>query len=279
MSRLARFVTRRNVLRRPVDRIEGAVLVGLFAAFGLAVVIAAMVGTHTYQVQHAATVGLRPASALLLQNGPSADSMGRVGQAEARWFVPGGGEQSGVLTTATAPDIAGAVAGARISVWLDRSGQPTYPPGDQAVMIIYSLVAGAMVAGLAGMALLFVYALCRVALDRRRLAAWESAWDRTGPRWTTRHLPARIRPSANEGIRGKCSSVEMLLRTPAAAPRKVLTADRAEKGAADVSAGIRRRAPDRGGRRRFGVVPERSALGHQAGRAHRRGRRCGRRMA
>jgi hypothetical protein len=91
-----------------------------------------------------------------------------------------------MLTTATAPDIAGAAAGARVSIWLDRSGQPAGPPADQTVMILYSLVAGAMVAALAGMALLVVYALCRVALDRRRLAAWESAWNRTGPRWTTR---------------------------------------------------------------------------------------------
>jgi hypothetical protein len=50
-------------------------------------------------------------------------------------------------------------------------------------MVLYALVAGAMVAGLAGLALLLVYALCRLVLDRRRLAAWESAWDRTGPRW------------------------------------------------------------------------------------------------
>jgi len=186
MSRLARFLTGRNALRRPVDRIEGAVLVALFAAFGVAVVIACIIGTHTYQVQHAAAAGLRPASALLLQDGPSADSLGRVGQAEARWVLPGGGEQSGVLTTATAPDIAGAVAGARVSVWLNRFSQPASPPADQTVMIIYSLVAGVMVTVLAGVALLGVYALCRVALDRRRLAAWESAWDRTGPRWTTR---------------------------------------------------------------------------------------------
>jgi hypothetical protein len=53
-------------------------------------------------------------------------------------------------------------------------------------MIIYALAVGAVAAGLAGLALLSVYALCRLALDRRRLAAWESAWDRTGPRWTTR---------------------------------------------------------------------------------------------
>ena len=186
MFRLSRLLTGRNALIRPVDRIEGAVLVALSAAFGVAVVIACIFGTHTYLVQRAATAGVRPAPAVLLQDGPSADGLGRVGQAEARWFLPGGGEQSGVLTTATAPDIAGAVAGARISVWLNRSGQPASPPADQTVIIIYALVAAAMVAALAGMALLVAYALCRVALDRRRLAAWESAWNRTGPRWTTR---------------------------------------------------------------------------------------------
>jgi hypothetical protein len=186
MFRLARLLTGRNALIRPVDRIEGAVLVVLSAAFGVAVVIACIFGTHTYLVQQAATVGVRPAAAVLLQDGPSADSLGRVGQAEARWPVPGGGERSGELTTMTAPDIAGASAGARITVWLNRSGQPTGPPADQAVMIIYSLVAGAMVAALAGMVLLLAYALCRAVLNRRRLAAWESAWNRTGPRWTTR---------------------------------------------------------------------------------------------
>lgn len=186
VSRLARLLTGRNALRRPVDRIEGVVVVALSAAFLAAVAFACVVGTHTYQSQRAATADLSPAAAVLLQDGPAVGGLGHIGQAEAQWFDPGGGRQSGVLTTAMAPDIAGAAAGARISVWLNRSGQPAAPPADQAVMIIYALAAGAVVAGLAGLALLLVYALCRLALDRRRLAAWESAWDRTGPRWTTR---------------------------------------------------------------------------------------------
>ena len=186
VSRLARLLTGRNALRRPVDRIEGGVLVALSAAFLAAVAFACVVGTHTYQSHRAAAAGLRPAAAVLLQDGPAAGGLGHVGQAEAQWFDPGGGQQSGVLTTVTAPDIAGAAAGARIPVWLNRSGQPAAPPADQAAMTLYALAAGAAVAGLAGLALLSVYALCRLALDRRRLAAWESAWDRTGPRWTTR---------------------------------------------------------------------------------------------
>ena len=53
-------------------------------------------------------------------------------------------------------------------------------------MIFNALAVGAAAAGGAGVALLICYALCRLALDRRRLAAWESAWSLTGPRWTTR---------------------------------------------------------------------------------------------
>ena len=91
-----------------------------------------------------------------------------------------------MLTTATAPSITGAAAGARIPVWLDRSGQPVAPPGGHVAMIVNALAPGIAVAGGAALTLLVCYGLCRLVLDRRRLAAWESAWSLTGPRWTTR---------------------------------------------------------------------------------------------
>jgi hypothetical protein len=187
MSRLMRWLAGRNTLRRPVDRIEGAVLVALTAAFLAAVAVASVLGVHTYQSQRAASAGLRPAVAVLSQAGPLYfDSLAQLGRAEARWRDPGGSEQSGVLTTATAPGIVGAAAGARMPVWLDRSGQPVAPPGGQFAMIVNALAPSTAVAGGAGMTLLVCYGLCRLVLDRRRLAAWESAWSRTGPRWTTR---------------------------------------------------------------------------------------------
>jgi hypothetical protein len=186
MSRLVRWLAGRNALRRPVDRIEGAVRVALSAAFLVAVTVASILGAHTYESQRAASVGLRPAVAVLIQAGPLYGSPAYPGQAEARWRDPGGGEQSGVLTTVMAPGIAGATAGARIPVWLGRSGQPVAPPGGQIAMIVNALALAAAVVGGAGMMLLISYALCRLALDRRRLAAWESAWSLTGPRWTTR---------------------------------------------------------------------------------------------
>ena len=186
MSRLVRWLAGRNALRRPVDRIEAAVLIAVSAAFLVAVAVASILGAHTYQSQRVASVGLRPAVAVLIQAGPFYGGGAQLGQAEARWRDPAGGEQSGVLTTVTTPGILGAAAGARIQVWLNRSGQPVASPGGPVAMIVNALAVGAAVVGGAGIALLICYALCRLVLDRRRLAAWESAWSLTGPRWTTR---------------------------------------------------------------------------------------------
>ena len=186
MSRLVRWLTWRNALRRPVDRIEGAVLVALSTALLVAVAMAAVLGTHAYQSQRAASAGLHPAVAVLIQAGPFYGNVTHIGQAEARWRDRWGGKRSGVLTTVSAPGILGAAAGARIPVLLDRSGQPVAPPRSRVAMVLNALVKGAAAAGGAGVALLICYVLCRLALDRRRLAAWESAWSLTGPRWTTR---------------------------------------------------------------------------------------------
>ncbi len=185
-TRLVRWLAGRNALRRPVDRIEGALMVALSAAFLVAVAVASILSAHTYQSQRVASVGLRPAVAVLIQAGPFYGSGAGLGQTEARWRDPGGGEQSGVLTTVTAPGIIGAAVGTRIPVWLDRSDQPAASPGGRVAMIINALAVGAAVVGGAGLALLICYALCRLVLERRRLAAWESAWSLTGPRWTTR---------------------------------------------------------------------------------------------
>ena len=136
-------------------------MVVLSAAYLVAVAVASIFSVHTYQLQRAAVTGLRPAAAVLIQDGPSGGSLSRAGQAEARWRGLGGGERSGVLTTVTAPGIFGAAAGARIPVWLDRSGQPVAPPAGQVVMVLYALIAGAEVAAGAGMALLIVYVLGR----------------------------------------------------------------------------------------------------------------------
>ena len=47
ISRLRRMLAGSNTLRRPVDRIEGAILMALLAVFGVAVAVASIVGSPT----------------------------------------------------------------------------------------------------------------------------------------------------------------------------------------------------------------------------------------
>jgi hypothetical protein len=186
VQRLARLFIAPNKLRRPSDRIEGAVAVLLSVVFLTAVAAAPWLGVRFYQSQRADASGLRPAVAVLTQAGPADVFLPISGEAAARWRAPDGQRRSGFLTTMTAPGIWGAPAGARVQVWLTRSGQPEIPPsGPWEVGFVSVMVAiGAACCG--GIVVFICYWLCRLALDRRRLAAWASEWSVAGPRWTTR---------------------------------------------------------------------------------------------
>ncbi len=183
MHRLARLLAGRNPLRRPYDRIEGAVLLMLAAAFLAAVAGASLVGTNLYESQRAADAGLRPATAVLIQGAPGHELT--PGELPARWPGPGGRERSGVLTAVDAPVITGTAVGTRVRVWLNRHDEPSAPPSSWPVMITAALLPAVMIAAGAALGLLICYGLFRVVLDRRRLAAWESAWASTGPRWSS----------------------------------------------------------------------------------------------
>jgi hypothetical protein len=185
LTRLARLLVGRNELRRPCDRIEGAILLILLFAFGVAVAAASVLGTRIYHSQRSGAAGLRPAVAVLTRTGPGA-SLGGDGQALARWRAPDGREVAGTLTLVTAPGIWDATAGARVPVWVTTAGEPAAPPASRVLMIFNASLVAIWAACGAGMALTCCYWLCRRAIDRRRLAAWESAWALTGPRWTSR---------------------------------------------------------------------------------------------
>jgi hypothetical protein len=53
-------------------------------------------------------------------------------------------------------------------------------------MIFTALLIGGIAMAGVSVVLTLCYLLCRMALDRHRLARWESAWAAVGPRWTTR---------------------------------------------------------------------------------------------
>jgi hypothetical protein len=151
------------------------------------VAAAPAIGAGIYQWQRATAARLHPAVAVLSRNGPDHSGPAGGAQAAARWRAPDGHQRSGLLTTMTAPAIWDAAAGTRVRVWLTSSGKPATPPPSPAALLVSSVVITVTVACAAGIALLLCYWLCRLVLERWRLAAWESAWTLTGPRWTTRH--------------------------------------------------------------------------------------------
>ena len=184
--RLGRLFMCPNKLRRRSDRAESAIVFLLSGVFLTAVAAAPYLGVRIYQWQDAHGPHLHPAVAVLAQSGPTGDYVVGYGQAAARWRMPDGQWRSGTLTTDTAPGISGAPAGTRVRVWLTGSGEPAAPPGTQAGRVFTAALLTMDVIGVAAAVLFIFYRLCRRALDRRRLAAWESDWALTGPRWTTR---------------------------------------------------------------------------------------------
>lgn len=180
LRRLARRL-RPNALRRPSDRAEYALVALLVAAFLATVAVAPFLGARIDQSQSAAAEHLRPAVAVLSAGGPYGNGLAGNGWAIARWRAPDGQQRTGTLTTLTAPEIWNASPGSRVQVWLTSSGAPAIPPPGPGTTLFTTV----SIIMLAGIALMICYWLCRVILDRRRLAAWESAWARVGPRWTT----------------------------------------------------------------------------------------------
>jgi len=184
LLRLGRLFLGRNKLRRPCDRIEGAFIAVLLAAFLGAFGWAAGMAGHLYQSERAAAARLRPATAVLAQPGPVAGSQATA--AAATWRLPDGAERSGTLTTATVPAIYDAPAGTSVQVWLDHAGQPLAPPLSWSGMIVTASLESFVVIAAAAAVLVLCYFLCRVVLDRHRAAGWDSAWAAVGPRWTRR---------------------------------------------------------------------------------------------
>jgi len=186
LRRSARLAAGPSLLRRPSDRLEGIVIMLLAVAFVAAIAAAPALALRLYRSEETAAARLHPGTAVLTQNGPDSGFGTSLGEVQARWRAPGGQPRSGTLTTVTAPGILGASAGSGVRVWLTGSGQPQNPPPGGGAAFSAVVIAAGMVCG-AGIMLGICYGLCRLILDRRRLAAWTSEWSLTGPGWTARH--------------------------------------------------------------------------------------------
>ncbi len=79
-----------------------------------------------------------------------------------------------------------AVAPARgmVMIWINQAGRLTGPPLQPAQARGQAVLAAILAPLILGMIVLCAGQLARVALNRRRLAAWDAQWRATGPQWT-----------------------------------------------------------------------------------------------
>jgi hypothetical protein len=71
-------------------------------------------------------------------------------------------------------------------VWLDHSGRPLLAPPGPVDMVLNAVFVAVCVIAAAAVLLIICYGVCRMILERHRLAQWESAWAAIGPQWTRR---------------------------------------------------------------------------------------------
>ena len=191
VSWLARLVRARrldrNPLRRTTDRLETVVLALLVAVFlaatpfaTLATAAWAQAAGHQEQVEQRASVRQVPAvvqKLIQVSGGDLADDL----LVSARWTAPDGKPVTGDVY-----EPFGTSAGSTIRVWVTRDGQVTEEPLLDSQVSADVIAAGAVCVLLSALLLAATGVLYRWALDKRRMADWESEWRAAGPRWTTR---------------------------------------------------------------------------------------------
>ena len=176
-----------NPLRRRMDRIAAWLVPGVIVAFVLLGPLAAAgasLWVHADSVAaHRAEQSWHRVDAVLLQSAPGLQLVGNGPNAwmiwtPARWRLDGR-PQHGMV-----PAQAGTRAGAVVPVWLDRSGKVQPPPLNHGQVSYRATLAAATAVVALGVSLFCLALIGRWVLDRRRIAAWETAWRSVGPQWS-----------------------------------------------------------------------------------------------
>jgi hypothetical protein len=192
VTRLGRFVRGRrpdrNLLRRASDRVETAVLALLVIAFlAAAPFVAQASGAFAYSRAHHAQLSEEaswhqvPARVLKVVSSGGGGYAAFDPQAQARWTAP-----DGTVITGEIPVQLTTVAGATVPLWVTNDGQLTDQPLQDSQVSDLAHFAGTFGVIALATVLAITGLLARRTLDRRRMAAWDTEWRATGPRWTTR---------------------------------------------------------------------------------------------
>jgi hypothetical protein len=183
LARARRFGFGRNPLRRGVDRIESAIVLGSILAALLMIPLAAAAGTAVRQHNEAAGAARRAvltrtqARTLEAAPGPVGESQ-TSSLVQVTWSDPAGARREGRTDVPV-----GTRAGTEVPIWLDRSGAITTSPSSSGDSIALASVAGV---GVAMASLAVIIGLARLAvvpLDRRRMRNWAAEWRQVSQRW------------------------------------------------------------------------------------------------
>jgi len=179
----------RNPLRRRLDRAEAAIAAGLAMAFLAAAPWAAMTAWHRAYQAASGTVNAQRSwhqvPAVLLAGAPLAGGFGAAAPGRwsrpGRWAGPGGAPRTG---TVAAPP--GAPAGRTILMWVDAAGRPAGQPLHRSQVRAEAATAAVLAPLLLGVLASCAGLLAHGGLGLRRMAAWDTDWRATEPRWTRR---------------------------------------------------------------------------------------------
>ncbi|MFJ2766767.1 hypothetical protein [Streptomyces sp. NPDC087300] len=177
---------RRNTLRRHSDVVEAWTVLLLGVAMLIVAPLAgAFAGSFTYGTAHARAERQRAEGhvvrATLIEDAPAATSAeSRIRHAvRVRWTG-----RDGSTHTAVAKVAAGTTSGSRIDVWLDDQGRVTTAPMADDVQWGTAIGVGGATAFAVWVLAGGAWCTVRVVSHRHRMAEWEQAWARTGPKWT-----------------------------------------------------------------------------------------------
>ena len=187
-QKLARHLGRDdNPLRRRTDIIEawlGPAAVILFLALAPVIFLltSAWVSAENSAVRQAQQ-SWHAVPAVLLRAAPGPEFSDNGANTWYAW-TPARWTQDGRQRVGDIPAAAGSRAGSTQTLWLDRAGDVRVPP--QAPAQARDEASATTLLELAGLALLLIIVarLARWALDRRRIAGWETGWLAVGPRWS-----------------------------------------------------------------------------------------------
>ncbi|MBT8228043.1 MAG: hypothetical protein HKP61_00190 [Dactylosporangium sp.] len=178
-----------NPLRRGTDRVEGWTrLTATIIVLIVTPVVTGMAACSAYRdgarAEAAERIGRARTDAVLTQDAiTSPSSIGKAPTVltSASWKATDDTPRTGLIAAT-----AGTTAGATLSIWINTAGIPTDPPRDHEETLAATLATAVLIPTGVLLIVGIVHLAVRIALDRRRFAQWQLAWQRIEPGWSGR---------------------------------------------------------------------------------------------